>query len=366
MLTNDPDKADALLDVSNILRNTTLGGDGPANLIRMAHVGRALATLYNAAQTTMLGVADRSLLRASLFLDSGQRHELRNWVEAGLILVADKADIPLLQIAAETGLPVITSDRFVGHRREFRWLDGSDDAVIEPRADRDGRVFLRHVTLDPRTDWEMSVSEERDLLIQQGLSRRIEVLGRYWGCPDPRCPRNNPKSSTFILLPVAHGNRLVCDQHQLDLIDLGPRPRVAQLKIMQNGVERHRLTVAQGVPLTMGRSPGPADLSPFLDESTRGRVSRVHLRFDLDADGLTVTDVSLNGTVLILRDGTRLRLRKATRSFTVGDRAQIQPHLDIIRSGRRYPSELAASRSMPRRASEPPAATISTSTQPEL
>ena len=38
--------------------------------------------------------------------------------------MADKADMPLLQIAEETGLPIITGDRFVGHRREFPWLDG--------------------------------------------------------------------------------------------------------------------------------------------------------------------------------------------------------------------------------------------------
>ena len=43
---------------------------------------------------------------------------------------------------------------------------------------------------------------------------------------------------------------------------------------------------------------------------------RAHLRFDLDVDRLTVTDLSLNGTVLILRDGTRLKLRWNTRSFT--------------------------------------------------
>jgi hypothetical protein len=366
MLTSDPSEADALLDMSNVLRNTSLGGDGPADLSRLTRTGQALAALYGAKTIAMFGVADRSLLaQPGLFLDPRQRHDLRSWAEAGLILVTAKADIPLLQIAAETGLPVITSDRFVGHRREFPWLDGSDDAVLEPQADGYGRVVLRHVKLNRHVDWEMSMSEERDLLVQQGLSRRVEALGRYWGCPDARCPRHKPKNSAFILLPVANGDRLVCDQHGLEMVDLGPRPRVAQLKIMFNGLERRRLTVAQDVPLMIGRSPGPADLSSFLDETTRRRVSRTHLRFDLDADRLTVTDLSLNGTVLILRDGTRVDLRRAMHSFTVGDRVQIQPSLEIIRSGRRYPAELPIGRA-PQRPSEPPASTIGMTTEPEL
>lgn len=171
--------------MSNVLRNTKLGGDSPADLVRLVRAGRALAALYGAAKIAMFGVADRSLLtRSGLFPDPGQRHTLRDWADAGLILVAGKADIPLLQIAAETGLPIITSDRFGGPRREFPWLDGSDDAVLEPRADRRGRVFLRHVTLTRRADWEMSVNEERDLLIQQGLSLHIEALGRYWAAPN--------------------------------------------------------------------------------------------------------------------------------------------------------------------------------------
>jgi len=366
ILTNDLNGADALLDMSNVLRNRQLGGRGPADLIRLERVGEALANLYGAAKIAMFGVADRSLLtRSDLFLDRGQRRTLQDWEKSGLILVADKADVPLLLAAHETGLPIITGDRFVGHRREFPWLDGSDDAVLEPQASRHGEVSLRHLTLTRRDEWELSRSEEQDLLKQQGLTGHVEVLGRYWSCPEPRCPRNDPAARSFVFLPLAKGNRLVCDQHRLDMVDTGPRPRLAQLKIMQNGRERHRFTVVQDKPLIAGRLPGPADLSPFLDATTWRRVSRSHLRFDLDAEGLTVTDVSLNGTWLFLRDGTRLNLRHATHPFTVGDRAQVQPSLEIIRSGRRYPSELSGGRLAARRPpGEPPPPTVWVSKPP--
>ena len=135
---------------------------------------------------------------------------------------------------------------------------------------------------------------------------------------------------------------------------------------MQNGRERHRFTVIQDEPLFVGRFPGPADLSPFLDETTRRGVSRCPPALRPRRRRLTVTDVSLNGTWLFLRDGTRLHLRHATHAFTVGDRAQIQPSLEIIRSGRRYPSELPAGRLAARqRPGEPAVPPSGCATRPE-
>ena len=350
MLVNDPDRADALVDMSNVLRNTKLGGRGPADLVRLERVGEALAALYGAAEIAMIGVADANLLtQPGFFLDPRQRRTLLSWDDSGLILTAGKADLPLLQIAEETGLPIITSDRFGGHRREFPWLNDRDDAVLEPQADRYGNITLQHITLHRKNEWEESRSEEHDVLVQQGMSRHVELLGRYWGCPEPRCPRHDPASSSFVLLPLVRGDRLACELHGLDMIDLGPRPRVAQLKIMLEGREQGRFTVTHGQPVTVGRSARGVDLSPFLDKTALDHVSRIHLRFDLDSDRLSVTDVSRNGSMLILRDGTRLDFHRATRPFTVGDRAQVHPGLEIIRSGRRYPSELPASRLAPSR-----------------
>jgi hypothetical protein len=111
VLVGDPYQADALVDMSNVVRDATLGGHGPADLVRLERVGDALAGLYG-TKAAMFGVADTSLLaRHDLFTDSRQRRLLREWEESGLILVEGKADVPLLRIAEETGLPVITRDR---------------------------------------------------------------------------------------------------------------------------------------------------------------------------------------------------------------------------------------------------------------
>jgi hypothetical protein len=351
LLTNDLECADALVDMSNVLRNTALGGRGPADLVRLERVGAALAELYGAERIAMLAVADNSLLsRSDLFLNPLQKREIRGWADSGLILTEGKADIRLLSIAEETGLPIITSDKFRGHRSEFPWLNGSDDAVLQPQADSHGNVFLQHVTLLRDEEWLLSRSEEEDVLRQQGLIGRVDLLGRYWGCPEPHCARHDPAGSPFVLLPLVRGGRLLCEQHGLTMVDRGPRPLVAQLKIMQAGQERKRFPVAQDQPVTAGRSRHGIDLSPYLDEQAKSAVSRVHLRFDLDADKLTVTDVSKNGSTLILANGTRREFHQATRPFTVGERLEICPGLEIIRSGRRYPAELAAARGMPPRA----------------
>jgi hypothetical protein len=48
--------------MSNVLRDSRLGGRGPADLVRLERVGEALATLYGAVKIAMFGVADSSLL----------------------------------------------------------------------------------------------------------------------------------------------------------------------------------------------------------------------------------------------------------------------------------------------------------------
>lgn len=370
LLTHDPNLADALVDMSNVLRDRGLGGGGQANLTRLDRVGDALAALYGASGVRLFGVADRSLLdRPGLFPSLRQSMTLRQWESERLILVEGKADIPLLQIAEETGLPIITRDRFVGHRREFLWLDGCDDAVLAPETGEDGEVRLTHLRLEKKTDWEISFSEEHDLFVQQGLVRRREALGRFWKCPEPRCPRHDPVNSHIVLLPRRRGERLICDLHGLDMIDLGPRPRAAQLKIMYEGRERGRFTVTEGEPVIVGRAPEGANgvsLRDLLDHDLVRDVSRSHLRFDLTDGLLTITDISRNGTRLIPRKSARRDLRGDTRPFSAGDRARFHPGLEIVRSGRRYPSELEVRGWIPeqREADESPEITMATYLDP--
>lgn len=341
-LTNSLDTADALVDISNVVRNEALGGSGKADFVRLERVALALADMYNDQRVTLFGVTDRSLFHRDLFDDPWQLHRLDEWESSGKILVAGKADPQLLAAGEETGLPIISGDHFRGHRREFPYLDQRDDALLEPWADGRGTVRLRHPEYESRPEWEVSRIEEIDLLLQQGINEhREEVLGRFWSCPDERCSRHEPAGKPFVLLPLWRRGRLICDVHGLEMEDRGPRPRMVQLKIRRDGTVCRRFSVAEGESMVVGRSGEGIDLYPFLDAAERSHVSRVHLRFDLNAEGLTITDLSTNGTTLILQGGRRrLNLRRHTQPFTVGDEAEIVPGLEIVRSGRQYPSEL--------------------------
>lgn len=341
-LTNSLDAADALVDVANVARNENLGGSGRADLARVDHIAIALAELYNDERVTLFGIADQSLFTRELFDDPWRMRRLNEWRQLMKILVVPKADVRLLAAGDETGLPIISGDRFRGHWREFPYLNERDDALLEPWVDGEGNVRLRHPELGARPDWELSRIEEIDVLLQQGIDRhRDDVLSRFWSCPDERCPRHEPASKPFVLLPLLSKGRLICDLHGLEMEDRGPRPRMAQLKIVQDGMVRDRFTVAEGQPVVVGRSGVGVELHPYLNAAGRAHVSRAHLRFDLDETGLTITDLSTNGTILVPGEGRpALPLHRSTRPFAVGGRAEIVPGLEIVRSGRQYPSEL--------------------------
>ncbi|MGV9663789.1 hypothetical protein [Nocardia niigatensis] len=345
-LTADIDRADGLIDLSNVVRDRRLGGSGIADLTRARRVATALGVLCGQSEVALYAVADESLLAGSLFPDDFQYRELRDFVTAGVIHMAPKADPVLLELAEGTGLPIITRDRFVGHRREFSWLDGSDDAVLEPTTDDRGDVVLTHVTLAVLPEWRKSVGEEQDLIIQQGLRPRLDLLTRIWACPEPRCRWHDPATAGWFLVPRWRGGRLFCDIHGRDVVDLGPRPKFAQVKVMVNGKERCRFAVRENEPVTVGRGRCDLSLEPWLDPSTSLQVSREHLRFELCADRLQVTDRSRNGTRMICRDGSSVHLHASSAPFTVGDELEPVAGLRIARSGRRFPAELNDVRSI--------------------
>ena len=358
-LTADIDRADALIDLSNVVLERSLGGSGAADLLRMERVGRALSALYGSPETRMYGVADESLIRRKLYADARQFRTLKRWQAERVIHVAPDADPVLLELADQTGLPIITMDRFRNHRDDFPWLDGSDDAVLEPRADARGGVSLSHVVVHPVLDWEVSRAEESDLLKQKGVRARQDLLTRIWGCPEPRCPWHDPLRTGLLFVPRWYRDRLYCDLHDLDVVDLGPRPRAAQVKVISNGAEVARFPVRAGERVMVGRSPGGFVLTPWLSTETRLKVSREHLALELAGDRLVFTDSSRNGTILVNAEGFRRKIHKASAPFGYKSRLEVVPGLDLIRSGRRYPSELQVDRAVATAAEPPPEATVS-------
>ncbi|GAB2855901.1 hypothetical protein GCM10022221_64390 [Actinocorallia aurea] len=358
-LTSDIDRADALIDLSNVVLERSLGGSGAGDLLRLERVGQALSALYGTSETRMYAVADESLLRRKHYADERQFRTLKRWRAEQVVHVAEDADPVLLELADRTGLPIITKDRFRNHREDFPWLDGSDDSILEPRAGARGEVLLCHVVVQPVLEYEVSRAAEGDLLKHKGVRARQDLLTRIWGCPEPRCPWHDPLRTGLLFVPRWNGDRLYCELHGRDVVDLGPRPETAQVKVISNGAEVARFSVRAGQRVPVGRAAGGFVLTPWLSADTKLKISREHLVLELAGDRLVFTDSSRNGTMVVNAGGVRRRVHRASAPFGYKSRIELAPGLELIRSGRRYPSELQLDRAVATAAEPPPEPTVS-------
>jgi hypothetical protein len=96
----------------------------------------------------------------------------------------------------------------------------------------------------------------------------------------------------------------VCPRHEEPLINSGPRPAWLTLVLIVDGVVRERFVVRAGRPVVVGRSPDEPDdlmIGAYLGGNAAQMISRNHARVELLDQGLFVTDLSTNGTVVRAR-----------------------------------------------------------------
>ena len=73
------------------------------------------------------------------------------------------------------------------------------------------------MTLDRKAAWDESRREELDLLVQQGLSRRVEVLGRLLELPRASLSASRSCPQSFCAASAGQRQPLGCDQHGLEM-----------------------------------------------------------------------------------------------------------------------------------------------------
>jgi FHA domain len=347
-LTPDILNADFLVDLSNIVR----AGARPS-LVRFDRLLDALAERENDHGILVYPVADRSLLAPGL-LPTEDRREVKAWQRDRLVDVVDHADERLLELAELTGLPVISADRFRGHRAEHPWLQGNTDQFIEPHVTASGQLTLVPVDLGVLDEWEISRHEERDQLNQQGLlagrrrQPRYDILDRAWRCPDKRCSLYDHTRGDFVMLPRVRNGMPTCEIHGLELIDNGPRPTTVQLKLHVDGTYVQRFTIQTGTEVPVGRAPATGiDLTPWLHKNRARLVSRHHFTLLTHGSQLVVRDESTNGTKIYRasrggRAAHEIVLRRGDRrQLANGDSVSCCAGISLTRSGRKFPSEIA-------------------------
>lgn len=348
-LTLDSSAAEYVIDVANVVREPALGGSRAADLGRLAGLLDALAEFARDPAVQVYPITDRSLL-ADGRLTAEERQLLERWYRDGVLEVLPRADDRILELADALGLRVVSADNFLDFHRAYPWIPGDRDRFLRPVLEPDGRIGLRPRIMPVPAEWQVSRKEEEGLLLQAGVVRRWEriarhvaVLSRDWRCPEAGCPLFGSAGRPGTALPRRRKDRVLCPTHGVQLVDGGPLPARAQVKVIMDGVVRGRFMVTEGDPVPVGRAPagGGVVLGAWIDDSAVESVSRTHVVLAYDGGALSVLDErSANGTrvrrrrpggdtTVPLEHGVSRRLRK-------GDSVVLHDRLELLPSGRQF------------------------------
>lgn len=357
-LRGEPDQADYLIDLSNIVRETALGGGTRRSLDRLRLVLAALCRTTGDPDVTAHAIADNSLLDRRYddeFPDPGEPGLLREWRDRGLIAAIGKADPDLLDHAKVFGTPVVSSDNFTGHRGDHPWIQGDREHFLRPeRPARGGPVRLVRRDMRVVADREISREGERDDLkarnLMLGGRPRADILERSWRCPRQAC---NPG-------PAIRGGKVVCRSHGTLLADAGPRRPRLQLKILVDGQCQawENLAEDEGREFALGRGHLARIDPELLAERRRLAVSRHHLVIVAHRGTLRVLDTSKGRSrIRTLRPGGAASPWRALPhrddlaaggadvarygGFGPDDEIELVPGVVLRRSGQRWPGERA-------------------------
>ncbi len=292
-LCTDPTVARAVVDLAPIMRQKELDGGRTASLLRLGLVIDALGASLSDPGARVYVVVDRALV-SDLELSSNEKMVLRRWSDDGIVDTLVDVDDRVLEVAAYTGLPVVSRDNFARFAERHPWMVGAPERFLSPVPGMGGVVLMTR----PPTHGQPPSRPSLDQATRA-------VLGRYWQCGQPGCaafgapgPRQPP--------PRIRSGRALCPQHEQPMRDAGPRQQTVPVSIWVGGTDRGRFPVAADQPVVVGRSPdGPNGirLGELLDDEAVQWVSRAHVQLELVDGALVVTDTSTNGTVIRTRSG---------------------------------------------------------------
>jgi hypothetical protein len=135
----------------------------------------------------------------------------------------------------------------------------------------------------------------------------------------------------------------VCPRHGEPVVEVGPRQPAFPVSIVVDDLPRRRLVVRAGQPVLVGRgddNPDVVSVARWLHEAAAGWISPVHLRLEAREDGLVVTDLSENGTLVWQRSGpddqgaTR-SLRRGAHALGEWDTVELYTGIELSRGDRR-------------------------------
>jgi hypothetical protein len=318
-LCTDPTVARAVVDLVPIIRARELDDGRVVNLVRLGLVIDALGQSLNDPGARVYVVMDRALL-SDLELTSNEKMVLRRWSDDGLVDTLAEVDDRVLEVAAFTGLPVISRDDFARFVPRHPWIAGTPQRFLRPVPGVGGAALMTRPgpangPAEPQFD-----------------QPTLAILSRYWRCQQPGCVAFGTPGPAAPP-PRIRGGRPFCTRHDEQLVDAGPRQQTVPVAIWIGGAERGRFAVPADRPVVVGRAPDDPQgvrLGEFLDDEAVQWVSRSHVRLELVNGALTVTDTSTNGTVVHAQGGPDGATNRVTLSrgqqYSMGDWDAVELH----------------------------------------
>ncbi len=287
-LTTESALAQAVVDLGHVAWYDALDGGRPVSLLRAGQLVDALSRHLGEDAVMVYAVAGRDLL-TDADLTSKERMVLGRWAGDGIIEVVPVMADRVPEVADITGLPVVTMDGFPGLENRYPWLRGMPERVLQLIAAEGGARIIGGHPAPGGAD-----------------ARGASLLGRIWRCPRRDCPTFGDRRGNTQAVPRMRAAVPVCPRHEEPLINAGARPPSLTLVLMVDGTVCQRFVVRAGWPLVVGRSPEEPDglmIGSYLSGTAAQMISRNHVRLELRDEGLSVTDLSTNGTVVRARSG---------------------------------------------------------------
>jgi hypothetical protein len=281
-LTTEAALAQAVIDLGEIAWFEALDGGRSVNLLRTGLAIDALARLLGEDAVMVYPVAGRDLL-TDADLTSKERMVLGRWATDGIIEVVTTLADRVPEVADITGLPVVARGTYPGMEGRYPWLRNQPDRLLR-LTPADGGARLNGAPPGPPLPGPGGV-----------------LLTRVWRCVRRDCPTFGERRLASQSVPRMKAGVPVCPRHDEPLANVGPKAPSVTLILMVDSAVRDRFVVRSGRAVTIGRSPEDPDgimIGHHLPMEIAPMVSRNHVRLELRDEGLMISDVSTNGTIV--------------------------------------------------------------------
>ena len=360
-----------IIDLSNICRNKDLDSTSDNarwdRIIRVIEVWNATFPSFEKPKVRM--VADNNLRFKFLSEDLALMKEA---LRSGFVIEAEKADPVLLDLAENFNCLILSNDNYVGYQGERPWICSTERKRFIQVNMSGTKIELKAISHSERTGFSKSRAEEKDLLknlhIDPVGDANSDLLKSLFRCDNPLCIRRAVLPDGAISTPERGvAGAAICPGCHETLTRVGAASQTMIFKLTSTESKKDlRIPLEAGREIILGRSSTDISLTEILDDVGLARISRSHAKVGFNGHHLYIEDLgSSNGSTIAFWD-SEMKHFSSEQKLESGLRIILKPRdmvvlagvLEIQRSGRRFPFDLAQLTAIPNNIRESPKTNI--------